>query len=592
MTTTEMAARLWQDYLRHYKWRLVAAFVLMIGLTVVNVAFPEVIRWIFAGLGASPETEEQTRGYSPTVEQVMIFGPLMLVGIGFGLAAFRYLYSITTQGTAVNVLRDLQRDMFDQYLHYDFAQTFENGTGQLVSRFTNDTTILRESLIRGPNAVKDIMMLVGLVGYLLFLDWMLFLVVILIYPTVGLPITSLGRYLRRSAQKMQSQIGDMTNQLTESLRGARLVKTYNLEEYEKARANESFELRRGLLLKVAFTKAANDPLVTGVGAIAIALVVGIAAYRISTGELQTESLISFIVTMTLLSQPARSIGTLNAVLQEGFAALQRVFGVMNRRATIIEKEDAQELSLSPQDATISFENVSFAYGRGDKALSGFSLEVPAGKTVALVGESGAGKTTVINLLPRLYDVTEGSIRINGKDIRDLTLKSLRENIALVSQDALLFDDTVEQNIRFGKDTATDTEIIDAAKAAAADGFIDRLPHTYQTRVGDSGNELSGGQRQRVALARAFLKDAPILLLDEATSALDAESEKKVQQALENLSKDRTTIVIAHRLSTVRDADIIGVVDNGRIVELGQHKELLAQNGIYARLCALQFTDAD
>lgn len=520
----------------------------------------------------------------------MLWGPVLILLAGFGLAVFKFLFSITIQGTAISILRDLQTRMYQKFLSYDFAQAREDGTGQLVSRFTNDVGILRESLTRGNNVVLDVMNLIFLFGAMIYYDWVLFLIIILIYPTIGYPVTILGKYLRRYAKKVQDQIGDITSRLTESLTGTRLVKTYNLEAYEQAKVEQMFEERRDLLYKLTRARAANDPIITAIGAVAVAAVVGVAAWRVAHGYLDGATLISFIVALTLLSQPARSLGTLNAVLQEGLAAAERIYWVIDRDPQICDAETASPLQvkLPTKGASIKFEHVRFSYPDGTQALDDFSLVINPGQTVALVGESGAGKSTLFSLLPRLYDVTAGQIFIDEQNIQDVKINSLREQIAYVSQDAVLFNDTIERNIAFGRPDAEPASIIQAARQAAIDEFIQSLPEGYASPAGDAGGNLSGGQRQRVALARAFLKDAPILLLDEATSALDAESEEKIQTALEKLSTGRTTLIIAHRLSTVRNADLICVLDNGRIIEQGQHEELLRKGGVYARLAKLQF----
>ena len=588
--------RLWAGYMSRYWPQLLAAFGFMLTLALAEAMFPVVTEWVFASFDGSRETGQSFMDVipiEPSPENVILWGPVLLLVFGLINAGSQYLYALASNRAAIGVLRDLQKAMFGQFLHYDYAQAREDGSGQLVSRFTNDTTTLRESLTRVPNAVRDIIRLVVLLGLMLAYDWVLFLVVALIYPTIGLPVTWIGKRLRKTAGTVQSQIGDMTGQLTESMRGARMVKTYNLEDYERARADASFEERHSLLFRFVQMRAANDPIIMVIGAIAVAAVIGVAAWRISTGAVTGEQLIAFIVILLLLSQPARSIGTLNAVLQEGLAALERIFWVIDRKPQINDAPDARELTL-PDDARgaeIVFDGVTFGYpGGGATAIEDFSLSVAPGRMVALVGESGAGKSTVFNLLPRLYDIESGTITIDGQELRGVTLSSLRAQMALVAQEAVLFDDTVAANIRFGDQGASDEAVRAAAKAAAADEFIAALPQGYDTRVGDAGGDLSGGQRQRIALARAFLKDAPILLLDEATSALDAESERKVQEALSRLMQGRTTLVIAHRLSTVRDADLICVMDRGRIIEQGSHDELLASGGTYARLAALQFRE--
>jgi subfamily B ATP-binding cassette protein MsbA len=331
-----------------------------------------------------------------------------------------------------------------------------------------------------------------------------------------------------------------------------------------------------------------DPILEVIGGLAVGGVVALAGWRVANGDMQVGDVIAFITTLIMLVQPVRGIGTLNAVTQEALAAAERILTLLDIPKLITNAPDATDLALSKGDrANISFNKVGFAYGK-DAALDDVSFDASAGQIVALVGPSGAGKTTIINLLPRFYDVSAGVISVNGHDIRHLTIDSLRAHIALVSQEAVLFEDTVAANIGFGRPDATDDDIIAAAKDAAAHDFIMALPDGYQTQVGAMGNRLSGGQRQRISIARAMLKDAPILLLDEATAALDAASEKQVQTALERLQEGRTTLVVAHRLATVRNADMILVMEDGSITETGTHDDLIAKNGLYARLCELQF----
>ncbi|WOI52057.1 ABC transporter ATP-binding protein [Parvularcula sp. LCG005] len=578
--------RLWRTFLAPYKGRLALAFAFMIGLAVAEAAFVILTEWIFSGLDPAPG-----RRFSANAETVMWWAPPIVVGLGILQAAFFYLQSVTSQNVAVRTLRDLQKAMFHRIGVFDLSQSADDGSGQLVSRFTNDMTILRESLTRAPSGVRDIVRLAGLVGILAYQDWVLLLSVAVIYLTLGMPISWLGKKVRTLGRDVQSQIGDMTGLLTETLRSQRMVKTYRLEEYERARLGQAFDIRYSLLDRLIRIRSANEPIITAVGAVAIGAIIGIAALRINAGLLTGAELVSFLVGMAMLSQPARGLGTLNAVVQEGLSSLERVFDVLDREPRITDGATAKDLSLAPGEAVpISFEGVTFGYDADQPVIQDLNLQVPAGATVALVGPSGAGKSSVFNLLPRLYDPQAGQILIAGQSVHEATLASLREAMALVSQDAILFDDTIEANIRFGRQDATDDEVRAAAEAAAAASFIDDLPSGYQTRVGEAGGLLSGGQRQRVALARAFLKDAPILLLDEATAALDAQSERLIEEALARLSKGRTTLVIAHRLSTVRHADLICVMDRGRVVETGTHDELVAQDGLYAQLVRLQFRE--
>lgn len=542
-------------------------------------AIPAGVEWINAGF-----TGEQA-AFSPSLNKVLIFGPLIVIGLGAVNAFSQYLQVRLSAGAALGALRDMQNDMFARLMAMDFAQQRQEASGQVISRFTNDTMVLRETLRRVSNAVRDVLTLLGLGAMMIYYDWVLFLVVLSIYPLIGVPVARIGKILRRTSAGAQKQAGDLTAFVGETMQGARMVKTYQIEPLEKARAADAFETRFKLLQKMAYTRAANEPFIFFAGSVALGVVVAVVAMRISAGALSTSEFVGFIIALLLLSQPARGLGTLNAVAQEGFAAFERMLDIIDARPSIVSAEGAAALPLGP--GRVAFERVSFSYRDGEAALNDVSLDIPAGRMAAIVGESGAGKSTLLNLLPRLYEPTKGRILIDGHDISKATLRSLRERMALVSQDAIVFNMSALENIAFGRPGASRAEIIEAAEAAAANEFIAALPNGYDTPLGEGGSALSGGQRQRIALARAFLKDAPILLLDEATSALDAESEAKIQEALSRLTKGRTSIVIAHRLSTVKDADMIIVMEKGRIIESGTHDALIEKGGAYARQAGLQ-----
>lgn len=587
--------RIWQEHLARYTGRLLLALVFMGGLAAAEVGFVLATEWIFAGL----EPDRSTRFENVSPQDVIIFGPIFVIVLALGQAGFFYLQAITAQGVGASVLRDVQGRMYGAIVRYDVMQLKgrgregENRLGGLVSRFTNDMSVLNDSLRRVPNAARDIVRLIGFISVLLFLDPILFGCVLLIYPLIGVPITIIGQAIRRLARKVQSQMGDITGLLTESLAGQDMVKSYQLEATETERLESAFEERRRLFMRLIRLRAANEPIITVIGALSIAFIIAIAALRIDRGLLTGPELVAFLVAMALLSQPARGLGTLNAVLQEGLAALERVFGVIDDLPEITSPTNPLPLKIEKERApTIAFRDVAFAYESETPILKQFCLDVPAGATAALVGPSGAGKSTVFGLLPRFYDLAQGDITIDGTSVGDVSLSDLRGSISVVSQTPVLFNLTVADNIRMGRLDATDGEVRAAAEAAAADRFISRLPSGYDTQVGEGGNALSGGERQRVALARAFLKDAPILLLDEATSALDAESERLIEAAMLRLREGRTTLIIAHRLSTIRDADVIAVMDAGEVVEQGTHEELVGRSGLYARLVALQDRQAE
>ncbi|MEM8985446.1 MAG: ABC transporter transmembrane domain-containing protein [Pseudomonadota bacterium] len=577
-TTLGLLLRLWRDWVRPYWRRLALAVVFMALFALSEAGFALGVEWLLETLG-----EGTTRA--------LYLAPAVVVVLGLANAATMYIQQILTNSVAMGVIADFQKKMFAHLLGADFAQLTRGAPGGLVSRFTNDVNMTREMLVRAPNsAVRDVLRIVVLFGTMVYFDWLLALAVIVIYPVAGVPIERVGRYLRGASARVQSQLGDMTSLLTQSISGALMVKTYGLNAYEQTRADAAFDIRYRLVMKMIGSRALVEPIIMAIGAVAVAAVVAVAAWRINSDALTIERFAAFITALLLLAQPARSLGTLNAVFQEGLAAVQRIFELLDEPPAIVDVPEAKPLTVT--DGRVQFRNVSFSYDGADgPALQDFSLDIAPGATVALVGESGAGKSTVFNLLPRLYEPTSGEILIDGQAVGAARLASVRAASALVSQESILFNDTVRANIAFGKLTAGDAEIEAAARAAAADDFIRTLPEGYASDVGDRGGKLSGGQRQRIALARAILKDAKILLLDEATSALDAESERKVQEALERLKQGRTTIVIAHRLATVRDADLICVMDKGRIVEQGRHDALLAEGGLYARLCKLQFEGA-
>ena len=575
--TLPLVRRLLRDFLRPYLGRMVLAFICMgatAGATAANA-------WLMQPM--------LDRVFVAREERLLLLIPLAIIVLALikGLANFWQSVLMTTVGQ--RVVADIQLALFARLIRADLAYFHANPIGTIVSRFTNDANMLRASASYILAAIgKEAVTAVFLIALMFYQDWLLALISFIAFPLAIRPMASIGRRMRNVATNTQTELGQFTTLLDQTFQGARYVKAYGMEEYETRRAARLVESIYRLVERTQRIRARSSPLMESLGSVAVALVILYGGHQVLSGTRTPGAFFSFITALLLAYQPLKVLASLNINLQEGLAAAHRIFTVLDVEPEIREAPGAAPLAV--KGGEIRFDDVRFAYKDGALALDGATFTVPAGKTVALVGASGAGKSTILNLIPRFYDVDRGAVTIDGTNVREATLASLRAAIALVSQEVSLFDDTVRANIAYGRFGASEAEIVAAAKAAAADEFIRALPQGYETTVGEHGLKLSGGQRQRIAIARAMLKNAPILLLDEATSALDTESERQVQAALRTLMRGRTTLVIAHRLSTVVDADLIHVIDGGRVAETGTHAELLRQDGIYARLYALQFAD--
>lgn len=574
--TAPLLARLWRTWLYPHRATLAVVLVLIALVGASTGLYPALIKAAFDAFDRKDAA-------------AIAYGPLVVIVVtatrGFAL----YGQTVLTNRVVTRVEADMQAALYGHLIESDLAQLGRESPAALTQRFTTDFAFIKEALTRISTVLlRDIAMLIGLVAALIWMDPVLTLVAGVTVPFVAGPIGRIGKKLRRVSTSTQEQMGATASLISESLQGVRVAKTYAMEAYLKGRAAQALDEVRRLKMKAANARGRLDPLLEIGGGIAVAGVLVLVGQRVLAGEKTVGDFTGYVAALLLAAQPARALGNLNAILQEAAAALRRYFDVMDEAPEIREAPDARPLTVSA--GTIRFDGVRFRYRPDAPALEGIDLTVPAGSVTALVGRSGSGKSSLLNLVPRLYDVTEGRVTIDGQDVRAVTLASLRAAVAVVSQEVVLFDDTIARNIGFGRPGASPAEIEAAARAAAADDFVAALPEGYDFRVGPGGGRLSGGERQRVALARAFLKDAPILLLDEATSALDSESERLVQEALTRLMRGRTTLVIAHRLSTVRDADQIAVMESGRVIETGRHDALLAASGAYARLHRLQLSE--
>ena len=567
--------RLLRDYVMGYKWRLSAAVFFMIVSAMTSAATAFVMK--------------------PIVDQVffeknsafVLYTTLAVVAI-FTVRGFAtYGQTIVMDWVGTRVVSDIQKDLFKRLVFADLAWFHNNPSGNLVSRFVFDTnylkTVATQTLVV---MTKDSLSAIFLIASLFYYDWKMALFILIALPPGALAIRQLGKRSRKAAHKVLEQTADFSSFLEENFQGIRVVKAYGREQEATRQGDEVIEGRFKYQYKSLRIEASSGPIVETLAGLLIAGVIFYGASNVLSGVTTPGTFFAFVTAVMLAYQPIKSVAKIFPRMQSGLAAAHRIFTLLDVQHEVVDKPGATPLEFHKGE--VEFNHVRFAYNPDEVVLKDISLKIGGGKRVALVGPSGGGKSTILNLIPRFYDVGAGDILIDGQNVRDVTLSSLRQNIALVSQDVFLFDDTIRANIAYGRENATEEEIIAAAKSAAVHGFVSALPKGYDTLVGSQGVRLSGGQKQRISIARAMLKDAPILLLDEATSALDTESERKIQVALKHLMKGRTSLVIAHRLSTILDADAINVVVAGEIVETGSHDQLLKQKGVYADLYNSQF----
>ena len=524
----------------------------------------------------------------PAINELFVKQSSSLIYIipGFIIFAFAlkgislYLAKITMIYVAEEVRRDIQTDMFSSLIHADTQLIDQEHSGKFVTNLSNDvnmiTALVSTAIL---NLFKDSLTLVGLLTVMFYQNWKLSLIAIVMTPLASFAARSLGKRIGKVSTQQMQKAALLTTYLIEIFKNHRLMKIFQKEKYEKERANQFIQELKEINKKINIVYVRASPIMEALTGIMVAILIFVSAKLVVKNELEVGNFFSFLAAMMLAYQPVRSLATLNITIQQGIAGAKRVLPIIDKKQEIKEKIDAEELIVIK--GQINFENVKFKYLRGNnQILNSINLSIPGGQMTALVGHSGAGKSTILNLIPRFYDADFGDIKIDNKSIYGSTIHSLRKNISLVSQDTTLFDDTIKNNILYANSNASDDEVNEAVKHSFANEFIDRLPNKFDTIIGENGVRLSGGEKQRLSIARAILKKTPIILLDEATSSLDAETESKIQKAINFLTKGRTTIVIAHRLSTILSSDKIYVIDQGRMIGEGRHEELLNTSDVY------------
>jgi subfamily B ATP-binding cassette protein MsbA len=564
------------ELVKSYWIKLVFAMICMIFVSLLTAAQAFLVKPALDGVFLNKD------------ERMLFLLPIAIVLLFFLKGFFDYGQAYLMNFVGLRVVADIREMLYNHLQNLSLSFFTRTPTGILISRITNDVNLIQASVSNAlTGLVKDIFSILGLIGVVFYRDWKLALIAFIIFPLAIIPIKEFGKRLRKFSRKGQQRMGALTTFLHETITGNRIVKAFNMEDYEKRRfAEENTRFFKVMFQRVK-VRAISHPLMELLGGIGIAVIIWVGGYRVIWGDMTPGTFFSFMTALLMLYAPIRNLNRVNLEVQEGLAAAARVFELLDTAMEVQEETGAG--ALPPISKGIEFKGVTFKYD-STPVLKTISLQVRVGEIIAIVGMSGAGKTSMVNLLPRFYDVEEGQILIDDFDIRKVTLKSLRGQIGLVTQQTILFNDTIRNNIAYGNLTRSDQEIIEAAKAANAHDFIERFPQGYDTIIGEGGVKLSGGERQRISIARALLKNAPILILDEATSSLDSDSEAEVQTALETLMRGRTVFVIAHRLSTVRNAHRIIVLSDGEILEQGTHEALMASNGQYRRLYDLQFRD--
>ncbi|MGH7217125.1 MAG: lipid A export permease/ATP-binding protein MsbA [Nitrospiraceae bacterium] len=577
MSTLDRLIRLYR-YLNPYRFRLGAAFA----CSGMVAAFSGAYAWL-----VKPVLDEI---FINKNESLLIVLPLALFVVAVLKSIFNYGQNYLMNYVGNRVVTDIRQELFGKLIRLPVSYHDVNTSGRLVSRVVNDVTVMANAVA---GVLKDIfqqgLTFLAMMGVIFYQEWRLAGLSVIVIPLAVFTMVRMGKRLRGLATSGQERMGDMASTLQETLSGIRMVKAYGREESEEARFQRSNRSFLSTTMKAIQVSSLGSSHLEVIGVVGVAAIIWYGGFLVINGAMTPGAFFSFLAAMFMAFTPIRKLSGSNNQIQQALAAAERVFGVLDLKTE--QDGEKGQLELPRIAQSVTFDDVTFHYeSQSVPALNDINLTIRAGEMVALVGSSGSGKTTLVNLIPRFYEPTSGRILIDGVDIQSYTLRSLRSQIGMVSQDVVLFDDSIRNNIAFGREDATDEDIVQAAKLAYAHDFVERFPEGYQTVVGEKGVKLSGGERQRLAIARAILRDPPLLILDEATSALDTESERVVQLALANLMKNRTTVVIAHRLSTIQQADRIMVLARGSIVEVGTHEELLRRGGQYQRLHAMQFQD--
>ena len=562
----------WNDFASKYFVDIIVAFFLLILVAATASVYPYLIQQVFDGLLDNKNSD-----------WLILPFIIAVVAIIRGIAIFFQIRQVSKISLSISV--DIQKKLSKHLIHSDLITLNKLSSGNHVSRIINDVTLIRDGFERSiNNLIRDTLTIIALMSYLIWLDWLLSILVFIIYPIALKPIFKIGKKQNIIATFLQEQMETVTSTLTEMLQGIRMVKSYNLEKIEIKRSenvlNELFKRMYSLVIG----RAKILPILEILGGVAAACVIGLASYRVTIGELTPGSVVGYVTALLMIAQPARALGTFNTVFQEALSALDRIYIQLSVVPKINNLDSFPKLKLvKNKPPNIIFKNVNFSYNQKSKVLNNINFSIKGGTSVALVGQSGAGKSSIINLISRFYDPSSGHILINDEEISKVDIVSLRSNIALVSQDTIIYNQSFMDNIRIGKLEATEREIVKAAEGAEIHDFISASPLGYNTVLAENGNNLSGGQKQRISIARAILKDAPILLLDEATSSLDSETENQITKTLSNISKNKTTISITHKLSNIVNFDQIILFSKGKVLSVGKHYELMKKSKTYKNL---------